>query len=246
MLMRSKIIFLLVVMILGFLYGLFIDARYYAEHATRPDLVLEYQRAVITEAIFISVILPVGVGRIMISIIGASLLAREFEANTMSTLGTLPIRREEILLGKFLALVLICFIIALFYGLGACLICFLTLGLPSFDIIVSAISFIFLVCLLFASFSIFASSLFKNSVIAIFTVLGLIYLSDFLTEFLTKPLGFEKFMLKYYLWVLHEYLFSPKDVGQSYPPFYVSVSIPLVAIMGFLMLSMVVFRLRDI
>lgn len=243
---RSKIFPLLIVVILLSLCGLFPEAKRYAEHAIKPDLVLEYQRAIITGAIFISVILPVGVGRIMISIIGASLLAKEFEANTMSTLGTLPIKRKSILLGKFLTLVLISFIVALFYGLGAWVICFLTLGLPSFGIIVLAISFIFLACLIFASISIFVSSLFKNSVMAISTALGLIYLSGFLIGFPTKPVGYEKFIPEYYLWTLYDHLFNPELIGQSDPSFYASVTVPLLAIIGFLMFSAVCFRLKDI
>jgi len=243
----NKILPLLIVLIIFFLCGLFPEAKRHAEHVINPDLVLEYQKAIFTLAVAISVFLPIGVGRVMSSIIGATLFTREFESSTMSTLGTLPIRRESIFLGKFLAVTLICFIIALFYGLGTWIICLLTLGLPPFNLVVFTIFFIFVGCLYFSALSMLVSSLFRNSIAAIFLSLNLIYLSGFLVySGLIKNMDLLKWLPEYYLQCLYNHLFKPKYIGSSEPSLFLSITVILLIVVILLAASAIILRFKDI
>ena len=244
---RSKVFPILIVIILLFLCGLFPEAKRYTEHALNSDLVLEYQKAIFTLAVATSILLPIGVGRVMLSIIGATLLVKEFESNTMSTLGCLPIKRESIFLGKFLAITIVSLFVALFYGFGTWIICILTLGYPPFNLVFFTVFFIFVGCLYFASLSIFVSSFFKSSTPAILLALGLIYLSGFFVfAYPAQITDREKWLPEYYIWALYNHLFFPEEISSSTPSFYTSILVILFAILLLLAISSIIFKSRDI
>ncbi|MHA1583580.1 MAG: ABC transporter permease [Candidatus Baldrarchaeia archaeon] len=245
---RSKILLLLTFIILGFLYGLYLEAENYKDYITgNPGLTLEYQTALFTDAVWIIIFLNIGIGRIMLGIIGATSLAKEFENKTMSTLGCLPIRRESIFLGKFLAIALISLSVALFYSWGTWVICLFTLGPSPLKLVFSTMFFIFIGCLYFALLSIFCSSLFKSNAPAIFLALGLIYLSGFFVYgYPAEVTDWEKWFPEYYLGILYDHLFMPEYVSASEPSFYLSITVILLSVFILLAVSAVIFKFRDI
>ena len=135
---------------------------------------------------------------IMVTTIGSGLIANEESEGTMLLLVSKPLRRFEIVLGKFLGLFLSTYIYLIAVIFFSLIIFYKATGTDpeTLDTIFGVLPGIFiysaLVVMFFASLSIFLSSLFKKRIPAVVILIFIVFFTYFLSPMLLKSLV-EKF-----------------------------------------------------